>query len=465
MAISPKSVDMNLVRKLIPLDTLALSKVEEILDKAALQKVPAERMLFKEGDKDKWTVYLLSGEIELSSSNGPSEIIKPGSAQGLKPIAKSTPRSHTATSKTAVTVLIIDTELFNILLNFNNSSSIEVSSFGSAVDEEDEDDWMGRFLQSGAFIQLSATNMQALLMKLEEVPLKKGKIVIKEGDTTDQNYYIIKQGQCIVSRLDKKSGKQKPLAILKTGVGFGEEALITGTARGASVSMKNDGIVLKLDKNDFIDLLVKPLINIINKEDVASITDCEIRYIDVRSKIEYEANGLENSIHCPIREVRDRIPQLDPDVHYIIYSNSENRASSVAFLFIQQDLEVSVLRDGIGKPDLTDDQIQASIDAEEKTPTARAEPELKTEVAPSVATVGSVATTDSNEHNVDYYINQLKISENAKAQAEQTIAKLEAELSKLKVVALKDTQLARNAIALLKKSEIRIKDLEAKLKS
>ena len=53
MAVSPKSVDMNLVRKLIPLDTLVISKVEEVLDKAALQKVPAERMLFKEGDKDK----------------------------------------------------------------------------------------------------------------------------------------------------------------------------------------------------------------------------------------------------------------------------------------------------------------------------------------------------------------------------------------------------------------------------
>ncbi len=366
MAVSPKSVDMEVVRKLSPLDMLALPKIEEILDKSVLQKVPAGRMIFKQGDIDKWTVYLLSGEIELSASDSSREIIKLGSDSALKPLSKGIPRTQTAMAKSEVTVLIIDTQLFNILLNFNSTSSIEVTSLNSDPDEEEGDDWMSQFVQSGAFIQLSATNMQALLMKLEDIPLKKGKIVIREGDIEDQNYYIIKQGQCIVSRLDRKTGKQKPLAILKTGLGFGEEALITGTARGASVSMKNNGVVMKLDKKDFIDLLVKPLIHITDKDELNNSEQQEIKYIDVRSKIEYQANGIKDSIHCPIRTVREQIPELDPNIHYIIYSNSENRASSVAFLFIQQDLEVSVLRDGVGKPDLTKDQVQSSIEAEEK---------------------------------------------------------------------------------------------------
>jgi CRP-like cAMP-binding protein len=462
MAVSPKNVDINLVRKFAPLDTLALKKVEEVLEKSALQKVPAGRMLFKEGDKDKWTVYLLSGEVELNSSNGSTELIKSATDKALKPLAKGIPRAVTATSKTNVTVLIIDTELLNVLVNWNSPSSIEVSDFGD--EEDDEDDWMTRFLQSGAFIQLPAANMQSLLMKLEEVPLTKGKIVIKEGDTEDQNYYIIKQGQCIVSRLDSKSGKQKPLAILKSGVGFGEEALITGTARGASVSMKTDGVVLKLDKTDFIDLLVKPLIHIISKDEVAAIEDNVVTYVDVRSKIEYQKNGLENSIHCPVRNVREKISQLDPETHYIVYSNSENRASSVAFLFIQQDLYVSVLRDGIGKPDLTDEEINASIKAEEKSGSETSKPQLKIQPQTEKEHQTNDATQTANKQDINYYIEQLKISEQAREQAEANASKLKDELAQVKEAALKDNKLAKNAIVILKKSEIRIKNLEAELK-
>ena len=470
MAVSPKSVDMDLVRKLIPLDTLALPKIEEILDKSVLQKVPAGRVIFKQGDNDKWTVYLLTGEIELSSSDGPSEIIKVSSNAGLKPLSKGTPRRQTATAKTEVTVLIIDTQLFNILLNFNTPSSIEVTSFGSDPGDDEGADWMSQFLQSGAFIQLSATNMQALLMKLEDVPLKKGKIVIKEGDIEDQNYYIIKQGQCIVSRLDRKTGRQKPLAILKTGLGFGEEALITGTARGASVSMKNNGVVMKLDKKDFIDLLVKPLIQIIDKSELSNSTEEEFKYVDVRSKIEYETNGIKDSIHCPIRSVRDQIPQLDPDTHYIIYSNSENRASSVAFLFIQQDLEVSVLREGVGKPDLTEEQIQTSLESEEKKVPIKngAHKAEITENSAATQSTNNTAQSDPNtsgEHDINHYIKLLKSSESSRIESEKTISHFAAKLAKYKELAAKDTKLAKNAIALLKKSEIKIKALEQQLKN
>ena len=126
MAVSPKSVDMELVRKLVPLDTLALPKIEEILDKSVLQKVPAGRVIFKQGDNDKWTVYLLSGEIELSSSDNSREIIKIGSNHALKPLSKGTPRTQTATANSDVTVLIIDRHLIKEFIKTICSKLISV---------------------------------------------------------------------------------------------------------------------------------------------------------------------------------------------------------------------------------------------------------------------------------------------------------------------------------------------------
>jgi len=463
MAAAPKNVDINLVRKLTPLDTLTLPKVEEILAKSAVQKIPVGRVLFKEGDRDKWTVYLLTGTIELSSEDGKSENIKPGTNIALKPLAKGTPRPLTATAKTEVSVLIIDTELLDIMVNWNAPGSIEVSDFDS--EDEDEDDWMTKFLNSNAFIQLPTSNMQALMMKLEEMPMRKGKMVIKEGDSVDNHYYIIKQGQCIVSRKDEKTGKQIPLAILKTGVGFGEEALITGAARGATVSMKSDGIVLKLVKEDFIELLAKPLIHFITDKEIEAVSPSDIVYIDVRNKLEHKANGIEGSIHCPIQTIREKITTLDPEQHYIVYSNEENRASSAAFLFIQQGYEVSVLRKGVGKPNI-DEVLLEAAEAEENT-----DPENAIEITTSTeAVLGNEPKVNNDNVNNELaqckgdYEKQLAISEQARKKAEEMIMRLKTELQKTREIAQKESKIAKNAVLLARKADARAKQLEAELK-
>jgi len=63
MAAVPK-LDVNIARKFHPFDSQSVKKVQEIIEKSAVQKLPADRMLFKQGDNDKWTIYLLSGKVE-----------------------------------------------------------------------------------------------------------------------------------------------------------------------------------------------------------------------------------------------------------------------------------------------------------------------------------------------------------------------------------------------------------------
>jgi len=453
MAVAPKNVDINLVRKLTPLDTLTRSKVEEVLEKSAVQKIPAGRVLFKEGDRDKWTVYLLQGTVELSAESGKKETIKPGTNIALRPLAKGVPRPLTAMAKSEVNVLIIDTELLDLMVNWNAPGSIEVSDFDS--EDEDDDDWMTKFLNSNAFIQLPTSNMQALMMKLEEMPMRKGKMVIKEGDSIDNHYYIIKQGQCIVSRKDDKTGKQVPLAILKNGVGFGEEALITGAARGATVSMKTDGIVLKLVKDDFIELLAKPLIHFITDKELEAVDSTDVVYIDVRTKVEHNANGIDGSLNFPIRTIRENIATLDPEKHYIVYSSEENRASSAAFLFIQQGYEVSVLRKGVGKPDIDEALVEAEEAAENESPPLRID---------DIETTGSNEASLNGDASIEQYQKQLAISEEARKKAEMMVNKLKMELQKTREIAQKESKIAKNAVLIARKGEARIKQLEAELK-
>ncbi len=165
MAAAP-NLDVNVIKKFHLLDSLSIDKVKEVIEKSAVQKIPAGRVLFKRGDRDKWTVYLLTGKIELKSADGKRQIIEAGSDAAHSPIADEIPRPASAKAKTDISILIIDKDLLDILMNWNAPSSIEVNEL------DDDEDWMTRFLQSNAFLQLPAANIQALMMRLQAPPGK-----------------------------------------------------------------------------------------------------------------------------------------------------------------------------------------------------------------------------------------------------------------------------------------------------
>ncbi|MCK5666928.1 MAG: cyclic nucleotide-binding domain-containing protein, partial [Thiotrichaceae bacterium] len=122
MAAAP-NLDINVIKHFHPLDSLSIDKVQEIIDKSAVQKIPAGRTLFKKGDRDQWTVYLLSGSIEIKTPGSKKEIIEANSEEAKTAIANESPRPASAKAKTDISILIIDTELLEILLNWNAPSS------------------------------------------------------------------------------------------------------------------------------------------------------------------------------------------------------------------------------------------------------------------------------------------------------------------------------------------------------
>ncbi|MCU7835134.1 MAG: cyclic nucleotide-binding domain-containing protein [gamma proteobacterium symbiont of Taylorina sp.] len=347
MAAVPK-LDVNIARKFYPFDSQSIKKVQEIIEKSAVQKLPADRILFKQGDKDKWTIYLLSGKVELTQPDGIVEIIEANTEAAIQPISNQVPRTATVKSHTEISVLIIDRSLLQLLLNHNDGGVV----VGDLDDDEDED-WMSRFLQSNAFLQLPAANIQSLMMSLQEQPLEMGETIIQENSPNDDKFYIIQEGSCIVTKTNQSTGKEITLAQLDYGTGFGEEALITGGVRGASVSMKTDGIIMTLEKKDFLDLLVAPLIHRISNDEVDGlISSGDYQLIDVRNENEFSQGHLEKAEkNIPISLIRSQLEALDEEKHYIIYSNQENRSSAAAFLFIQQGFECSIIAEGIEKID------------------------------------------------------------------------------------------------------------------
>ena len=193
-----KLVDKDVLKTLIPVSSLNHENFQELARKASLEEVPAGRVLFKKGDVDRKSVYVLTGEVELIGDGGVQASIKGGSTDSKHPLDNHQPRQLVAKTKTVATVTRFDSDLMDILLTWDQMSGIEVADI--TVEESDDDeggDWMTRILQSKAFLRIPPANIQHMFMRLQELPAKAGQAIITQGEEGDY-YYVISRGQCKV---------------------------------------------------------------------------------------------------------------------------------------------------------------------------------------------------------------------------------------------------------------------------
>lgn len=338
-------LQVKFLKTLEPLSSLSVDKLEELANKSTVEELPAGRVVFRQGEKDSRTIYLLNGQLELQVSGNPrTESLKAKSAETRYPVAQEWPRPSTCRTKTGCVLLYIDSNLLEILLSDDPSGLYEVAEIG--VEEDPESDWMLRFLQSPAFLRLPTDNIQKLLVTLEEVTFKTGETIVRQGDN-DEWYYIVKQGKCAVARRPAPKAEEVRLAVLGPGDGFGEEALITNGKRNATVTAKEDTTLMRLDKADFHQLLVQPLLSYIDHSSMMEKVKAGATLIDVRTNKEYNENGIKGALNIPLSMLRLKSKDLNTTCEHIVYCNDASLSSAAAFLLAQQSLQVHVLKDGL----------------------------------------------------------------------------------------------------------------------
>ncbi|MEQ8938724.1 MAG: cyclic nucleotide-binding domain-containing protein, partial [Gammaproteobacteria bacterium] len=271
-----------------------------------------------------------------------------GSDSAKHPLANHQPRKHTVVAKTDCKIIRIDSDLLDILLTWDQFSGIEVDeiSVQEEENEDDDSDWMTRILQSKAFLQVPAANIQQMFMRMQEIPTKAGDVIIKQGDDGDY-YYIIKHGKCKVTR-NSKTGSELTLATIDDGDAFGEEALLSEAKRNANVVMVTDGILMRLSKEDFNQLLKEPMLSwVTNEEADAMVKNEGAVWIDVRLESEHKNSGIDGSVNIPLFMLRLKAQSLDPSKKYILYCDTGRRSSACAFLLSERGLDVYCLKGGL----------------------------------------------------------------------------------------------------------------------
>lgn len=447
------------IRNFVPINELTANLAKRLLDRSRVLELKKGKTLFEQGDTDSFSYYLLDGEIEFFADKQSNSIIQSGSDRARYALAQLQPRQFTAKAKTMIKYLQVErAELDRIMMVANETTSeLDMGSMEVEVEEMDgadgDEDWMSAMLQSELFATMPMQNIHQLFAMLEPVEFSAGDVVIQQGDP-GEDYFIISQGTCAVFRKPSPKATEVKLAELSSGDSFGEEALISDSTRNATIKMLTDGVLMRLGKDSFVNLIKNPTLSAVKFDEAEKLIEAGAKWLDVRYPNEHEESSINDSINVPLNSLRLKVDNLDASVKYIIYCDTGVRSSTGAFLLAERGFDVSYLAGGlVNNPEAVGVQTVVPTPAAaapnkpvtkpvtpeakaEATPRHEAEPEQEDdeEIDADVRVEmlnAELETTDFRLKQTQQQSEKHKADETKKKEHEQKLKQLEAERKKL----------------------------------
>lgn len=348
------AVSPALLRRLEPLSALSEERLAELVGYCRSERLVRNADLFRLRATPGQSVYLVAGELRLVHPDGLVEVLVGACDAAAWPLSRSLGAGVDAHAITDVELLRVDSRALDIMLTWDQLALPPADTDAAAGEAPPPAaPFRPARLVDGVLAQLPPANIDLLLRRLERVHVAAGDVVVREGDAGDY-YYLIESGRCEVSRLI--GGTPVPLAELKAGDAFGEEALVAGATRNASVTMRSDGVLLRLGQQDFVTLLREPLLHRVSRAKAERHVAAGAVWLDVRFPAEFVADRLPGAINIPLAEIRHAIGPLDASREYIVYCRSGRRSAAAAFVLAQRGYRACWLEGGLdgaadGKPD------------------------------------------------------------------------------------------------------------------
>lgn len=353
MTVDVNSEDGLIIRKLIPLATLPGAQFNALCAEMTVEEIQ-DGFLFKKGDVTPQLVYLISGEVTLQAAGLVVEVIAANSDSAKFALAHQIPRKIDAVANGRVRFLRLNTDIVKKSppLAYKEDNSYMV------IDETegDPDDWMTALLRSPIFQRLPPANLQKILMGLEAVHFQKGETILEQGSAGDY-YYLIKNGQCLLTRKPSPNAKEIKLAQLANGDTFGEDALLSGAPRNVTITALTDIVLLRLDKKQFISLIKEPSLKFVDYAGMQEAINQGAVLLDVRSQDDYEDRHLDGSINLPFFSLRMQLKTLSHEKPVVVVCQDGKTSEAAAFLLLRNKIEAMILKGGmeslVSKPNIT----------------------------------------------------------------------------------------------------------------
>jgi CRP-like cAMP-binding protein len=339
-------VALSVLRTFSPLDGLKRENLGALARKTRLREMPEGGILFRQGEEDRHCYFLVKGQVELVDEGTVIATMVGGTPEARFALAEGKPRRFSARASTAVQYIAIDSEALDVLMTWDQTGIYEVEEITTTEEAAGGDDWMTTLLQTKALHRIPPSHLQALFMRLQRLNLSAGEVLVRQGEPGDY-FYIIVSGCCVVTRETPLNREGIRLAELGPGDSFGEEALVSEAERNATVSMLTDGAVMRLNKQDFQELLNEPMLQWANAGEAQALASAGAQLLDVRLPAEAQAQPIPGAVNIPLYFMRLKLRQLDRSQSYVVVCDTGRRSSAGAFLLAERGFNAYVVRGGV----------------------------------------------------------------------------------------------------------------------
>lgn len=292
---------------------LRWSELNTVAQHTQLLCIPRGRWLLRQGRRLTGAYFLTRGRLQLWQPMRQLSALEQLAKQPFYPGASA------ALALTPVQLLQVDTRPIAFLLD-----SIPATVAGYELREEP---WLARFLDSHLMRRLDTDRWQRVLRGMSVVSGERGDTLVRQGDSGDC-FFVIKQGQAVVHR-----GRHS-LAYLGAGDVFGEDALIAGAPRNASVTLLTKAELMRLPRRPFLELLVR---GVVPYAKTVTPNPAHSRLLNIGR------SAIDGALQVPLRDFRLHCQNLDQGLNYFV-TGSHTRARALAvFLLLQRGYRAWVL--------------------------------------------------------------------------------------------------------------------------
>jgi CRP-like cAMP-binding protein len=334
--------DYKNLKKFCYFSYLSDEALEAISRRLHTIEFPAGAEIIRE-DRPANAFYLIKeGEVEVYKrtkwgQQARLSVIGHAGSFGEMALLTSSPRCCSVIAKSSVKLLALLKSDFEEIVRLDSAFSVFAKKRARSYSHYNQ----MKTLQP--FALLEPERMAGILEKMRERSYAKGENIVMQGDKGDM-YYIIKSGSVAVMKKMFDDEPQK-VATLYEGQGFGEEALITGAPRSATVQAEEDTAVWTLSHNDFNQVMKVSFLDEITADDV--LKKNRQNYLDVRMQMEYDEERIPDAVHIPLDELRQRYAELDPAREYYVYCLLGARSAIASFLLNSHGLKAKSIKGGL----------------------------------------------------------------------------------------------------------------------
>lgn len=238
-----KLIKASLQRHFI-FSSLTEKQIDLIIEHMKLYAVNANEVIFEQNSKGNAFFIVATGRLEVVVNNNRVNLIKEGDSFGELALIHDTPRSATVRTIMNTALWVLDRKTFRSTLEELNAQNYKENR---------------SFIDSVPIFQiLSESQKESLVSTLTSLKFQSGQKIVNEGDPGDL-LYIIKEGSVICTQ----KGMEKRR--LTKGDFFGEQALLYGSARTATVMAMDEVVCVCLNREELATTLGASLQFIIYK--------------------------------------------------------------------------------------------------------------------------------------------------------------------------------------------------------